>query len=87
MPWNGASCFDFIETSMETEKITWTEFPNGGKSIVEQILTSEEINQKSRNMRGTVWDPSRKVNSLSKVASDRKIITELTRSISSTRIG
>ena len=45
MPWNGASCFDFIEMSTEAEKITWTEFPNGGKSIVEQTLTSEEINK------------------------------------------
>ena len=35
----------------------------------------------------TVWDPSRKVNHLSKVIWDRKIITEFTRSISSTRIG
>ena len=26
--------------SMETE--TWSEFPNGGKAIVEQILASEE---------------------------------------------
>ena len=38
-------------------------------------------------MRITVWDPSRKVNHLSKVIWDRKIITEFTRSISSTRIG
>ena len=32
-------------------------------------------------------DPSRKVNHLGKVISDRKIITEFTRSINSTRIG
>ena len=38
-------------------------------------------------MRITVWDPSRKVSHLSKVVSDRKIIAEFTRSISSTRIG
>ena len=38
-------------------------------------------------MRFTVWDPRRKVNHLSKVIWDRKIITEFTRSISSTRIG
>ena len=24
--------------SMETEKTTWSEFPNGGKTIVEQVL-------------------------------------------------
>ena len=27
---------------METEKTTWSEFPNGGKAIVEQMLASEE---------------------------------------------
>ena len=44
--------------------------------------------QKSRTMRITViWDPSRKVNYLNKVIWDRKIITEFTRTISSTRIG
>ena len=43
--------------------------------------------QKSRTLRITVWDPSRKVNLLSQVVWDRKIITEFTRSISSTRVG
>ena len=38
-------------------------------------------------MRITVWDLIRKVNYLSKVILDRKIITEFTRSISSTKIG
>ena len=38
-------------------------------------------------MRITVWNLSRKVNHLSKVIWDRKIITQFTRSISSTRIG
>ena len=37
-------------------------------------------------MRITVWDPRRKVNPLSKVILDRKIITKFTRSVSSTRI-
>ena len=50
------------------------------------IRRKKEI-QKSRTMRITVWDPSRKVNHLSKVIWDRKIITEFTRLISSTRIG
>ena len=54
---------------METEATT-SEFPNGGKAIVEQD-----------------WDPRRKVNHLSKVILDRKIITEFTRLSSSTRIG
>ena len=30
---------------METETTTWSEFSNGGKAIVEQILASEEINK------------------------------------------
>ena len=38
-------------------------------------------------MRITFWDPSRKVNHMSEVICDRKIITEFNRLISSTRIG
>ena len=38
-------------------------------------------------MKITVWDPSRKVNHLGKVISDRKIKAEFTRSISSIRTG
>ena len=38
-------------------------------------------------MRITVCDPSRKVNDLSKVICNRKIIAEFTRFISPTRIG
>ena len=34
---------------METQKTTWSEFPNGGKAIVEQILASEEINPKEQD--------------------------------------
>ena len=30
---------------METQTTTWSEFPNGGKAIVEQILVSEEIDK------------------------------------------
>ena len=33
---------------METETKTWSEFPNGGKAIVEQILASEEKNKFKR---------------------------------------
>ena len=50
------------------------------------VRRKKEI-QKSRTMRITVWDPSRKVNHLSKVIWDRKIMTEFTKLISSTRIG
>ena len=38
---------EFDGNSMETE--TWSEFPNGGKAIVEQILASEEINPKEQD--------------------------------------
>ena len=50
------------------------------------VRRKKEI-QKSRTVKVTVRDPSRKVNHLSKVIWDGKIITEVTRSISSTRIG
>ena len=53
---------------METEKNTWSEFPNRGKTIVEQILASEERNKsKKAGLWVTVRDPSRKVNLMSKV--------------------
>ena len=41
MRWNGASYCEFDGKSMETETTT-SEFPNGGKANVEQILVSEE---------------------------------------------
>ena len=50
------------------------------------IRRKKEI-QKSRTIRITVRDQSRKVNHLNKVIWDKKIITKFTRSISSTRIG
>ena len=95
MWWNAASCCEFYGTSIETDTTTWSEFPNGGRATVEQIA-SEEINKSKRaglweSLTGIqvfllgkliIW-----VNHLSKVVWDRKIITELTRSISSTRIG
>ena len=34
--------------STETETTTWSEFPNGGKAIVEQILASEDRNKSKR---------------------------------------
>ena len=40
--------FQFIGKSMENEKTAWSEFPNGGKAIVEQILASEKINKSNR---------------------------------------
>ena len=50
---------------------------NGGKAIVEQILVSRKKEmQKSRTVRITVKDLSRKINHLSKVDWDRKIIND-----------
>ena len=53
MRWNGGSRCEFDGKSMETETATWSEFPNGGKAIVEQILTSEEIN---KCVRAGLWE-------------------------------
>ena len=33
---------------MEAQTTTWSEFPNGGKAIVEQILASEERNKSKK---------------------------------------
>ena len=56
---------------METETTAWSDFPNRGKAIVEQILTlkKKEI-QKSRIVRATVRGQNRKVNNLSNVIWD-----------------
>ena len=54
---------------MENETTTWSEFPNGRKAIVEQILTSEEIiNPKEHNCES--HNQGRKVNHLSKIIWD-----------------
>ena len=52
MWWNEASCFEFIGKSMETET-TWSEFPNEGKAIVEQILATEE---RIKSKRAGLWE-------------------------------
>ena len=48
MWWNGASRCKFGRKSMETETTISSEFPNGGKAIVEQILAPDEINKSKR---------------------------------------
>ena len=48
MQWNVASCCEFDGKSMEAKTTTWSEFPNGGKAIAEQILASQEINKSKR---------------------------------------
>ena len=77
MQWTWESRCEFYGKLMETEMTTWSEFPNSGKAIVEQILASEEINKCKR---AGLWEsqsgnPSRKVNHLSKVIWDRKEFT------------
>ena len=49
MQWNGASCCEFDGKSMEPEKTTCSEFSDGEKAIVEQILASEERNKFTRD--------------------------------------
>ena len=53
MQWNGASCCEFDGKSMETQTTTWSEFPNGAKAIVEQILAPEE---KNKSKRAGLWE-------------------------------
>ena len=53
MQWNGAYCCEYDGKSMETETTTWSEFPNGGKAIVEQILASEE---RKKSKRAGLWE-------------------------------
>ena len=75
------------QKSMETEATTWLEFSNWGKAIVEQIPASEDRNKSKRvGLRVTVRDLSRKINHLSKIIWEKKIIRKFTRSIISTRL-
>ena len=54
MQWNGASRCEFDGKSIETEITTWSDFYNGEKAIVEQILASEERN---KSKRAGLWEP------------------------------
>ena len=67
-----ASHFKFDRKSTETETTTRSEFPNGGKAILEQILVSKEINKSKRSVRVAVRDP-RKINHLRKVIEIEKL--------------
>ena len=48
MQWIWASCCEFGGKSMKTETATMSEFPTGGKTIVEQILALGEIKKSKR---------------------------------------
>ena len=53
MQWNGASCCEFDFQSMESETTTWSEFRNGRKAIVEQIIASKE---RDKSKRAGLWE-------------------------------
>ena len=40
--------FEFMRKSLKIETTTWSEFSNGRKAIIEQILASEERNKSKR---------------------------------------
>ena len=48
MRWNGASHCEFDEKSIETRTTAWSEFPNGGEAIVEQVSAPQERNKSKR---------------------------------------
>ena len=50
MQGNGTSCCEYDRKSMETETTTWSEFPDGRKAIVDQILDQKkEMNPKEQD--------------------------------------
>ena len=52
MRWNRPYCCEFDEKLIKTKTI-WSEFPNGGEAIEEQILASEEM---KRFKRERLWE-------------------------------
>ena len=48
MQWNGLFRCKYGGKSMKTETTTLSKFPNGGKTIVEQILALEVRNKSKR---------------------------------------
>ena len=50
--WNGATCFEFVGKSLEVDTIT-SEFPNGVKTIVQQILALEE---RKKSGKAGLWE-------------------------------
>ena len=79
MRWKVESTSEFEGKSMGTETITWSEFINGVKTI-EQILAPEEKRIESTTVRVTARNPNRKLTIWAESF-------EITRSISSSRIG
>ena len=59
---------------METETATWSEFANGGKAFVEQILVSEDRNKSKRaglrkvkQLSKVIWDYNKHLKNSNKV--------------------
>ena len=48
MQWNGAPQCKYDGKPMEAETKLWSEFSNEEKTIIEQILTPEEMNKSKR---------------------------------------
>ena len=59
MRWNEVSRCKYHGKSIETETTTWSEFPNGGKAIVEKILASEERNTSKK---AGLWESRIEIN-------------------------
>ena len=80
------SSSEFYGKSMETETTTWSEFPNEEKSIVEQMLVSDDRN---RSKRAGLWESQSgiRVGKLTIWVRLFKIIKKFTWFISYTRIG
>ena len=64
--------------------ITWSEFPDQGKATIEEILGPEV---KKKSQRTELWEPQSGIHEETLTIWERKIMTEFTRSTSSTRIG
>ena len=58
MQWNEASRYELDGKSMKTETTTWSEFSNGRKAIVEEILASEE---KTISRRAGLWESQSRI--------------------------
>ena len=89
MQGNGASHCEYDGKSMETDTTIWPEFPYRGKAIVEQILASEKRKKFKRVgliqvEKLTIWVRSFEIIIITIIIMIWKIITEFTRSISST---
>ena len=80
------SLFSLAQSQWKTKTNTRSEFPNEGKTIVEQVLASEE---KNKSKRAWLWksESGIRVGKLTIWVRSFEIITEFSRSISSTRIG